>query len=58
MAELDIIQAVINQVKGTEYRPNAAFVFIKGEWIDILDKKNRKIVREYFKDKEMNAGMF
>jgi len=50
MAELDIIQAVINQVKGIEYRPNAAFVFIKGEWIDILDKKNRKIVREYFKE--------
>jgi len=26
---MDVIQAIINQVKGTEYRPNAAFVFIK-----------------------------
>jgi hypothetical protein len=49
MKQVDIFKQVINQVKQSKFTPSAAFMNINGEVIDILDKKNKKVVDKYLK---------
>jgi rubrerythrin len=54
MKHADIFSQVIKQVKQSKFTPSAAFMNINGEVIDILDKKNRKIVSKYLKINELS----
>ncbi|TSA57823.1 hypothetical protein D4R42_00855 [bacterium] len=47
--QLDIVRAMQEQAKRLKYKPNSILMNINGEVIDVLDKKNRKIVNEYLK---------
>jgi len=52
---IDVIKEMAKQLELVEYKPYVCFMNINGEIIDILDKKNEKIVDRYFKKMTLNS---
>jgi hypothetical protein len=49
MSNMDVIKAITEQAKGSKFKPSVIYMNINGRVIDILDKKNKKIVKKYLK---------
>lgn len=49
---MDVIKAMMDQVKGCKYKPSVAYMNIGGKVIDIYDPKNKKKVEKYLKINE------
>jgi hypothetical protein len=55
---MDVIKALIEQAKGSKYKPTIAYMNINGKVINILDSKNKKKVEKYLIQKELDLVMY